>query len=250
MKIVSFEIIQCFRLSQTRVASERGFSLVELLLVLVVIGVVSAVAFPSISKVNQGAVDTADQRNAQSLVSLFHTAEAAGVEFLEPGNVVLTLQNMAEGAYASEGISAGAWFGFRGLTEEQLNGAARFIQLTDQKLVYTQREVPVAASHYGTMTLTDKPHHVGRVGSHSRSVGSDLGYIAHAKPSGSSWDLNYVTGQVFVYDSDYHIVGDFKNVAGYAIDNATGVVQLFDSEGNLLGELLDDGKGGWKVMKF
>ena len=56
----------------------KGFSLVELLVVIAVIGVIAAIAIPAMSGIF-GKADTAKvKRNAQNLVSTFNAARAAG----------------------------------------------------------------------------------------------------------------------------------------------------------------------------
>ena len=57
----------------------KGFSLVEMLVVIAVIGVIAAIAIPNIGSINQSAKDARNQRNAQSIVSMYQSGAAAGV---------------------------------------------------------------------------------------------------------------------------------------------------------------------------
>lgn len=57
----------------------KGFSLVEMLVVIAVIGVIAAIAIPSIGNINSAAKTAANQRNAQSIVSMYEAGAAAGV---------------------------------------------------------------------------------------------------------------------------------------------------------------------------
>src|SRR5262245_44610036 len=57
----------------------KGFSLVEMLVVIAVIGVIAAIAIPNIGSINQSAKAARNQRNAQSLVSMYQSGAAAGV---------------------------------------------------------------------------------------------------------------------------------------------------------------------------
>jgi prepilin-type N-terminal cleavage/methylation domain-containing protein len=58
--------------------AKKGFSLVELLVVIAVIGVIAAIAIPAMSGIFGQSEATRTQRNAQSIVSTFNSARAAG----------------------------------------------------------------------------------------------------------------------------------------------------------------------------
>jgi type IV pilus assembly protein PilA len=55
-----------------------GFSLVELLVVIAVIAIIAAIAIPNIANITGSATETAAQRNAQNLASVYAAAVAAG----------------------------------------------------------------------------------------------------------------------------------------------------------------------------
>ena len=57
---------------------KKGFSLVELLVVIAVIGVIAAIAIPAMSGIFGKADNSKTARNAQSIVSAFNSARAAG----------------------------------------------------------------------------------------------------------------------------------------------------------------------------
>ena len=65
---------------------QRGFSLVELLVVIAVIAIIAAIAIPNIANITGSANASKDLRNAQSIVSTFNAARAAGynVAFVDP----------------------------------------------------------------------------------------------------------------------------------------------------------------------
>jgi prepilin-type N-terminal cleavage/methylation domain-containing protein len=56
----------------------KGFSLVELLVVIAVIGVIAAIAIPAMSGIFGKSESAKAARNAQSIVSTFNAARAAG----------------------------------------------------------------------------------------------------------------------------------------------------------------------------
>lgn len=61
-----------------KIAKKKGFSLVELLVVIAVIGVIAAIAIPAMSGIF-GQADTQKlNRNAQNVVASFNAARAAG----------------------------------------------------------------------------------------------------------------------------------------------------------------------------
>jgi len=61
------------------IGTQRGFSLVELLVVIAVIGIIAAIAIPNIANLTGSAQVAANQRNAQNIASVFSAARAAGV---------------------------------------------------------------------------------------------------------------------------------------------------------------------------
>ena len=64
------------------IARRRGaFSLVEILVVVAVIGLIAAIAVPTIANITSTADEESAKRNAQSICALHNGARAAGIEF-------------------------------------------------------------------------------------------------------------------------------------------------------------------------
>ena len=80
--------LNCFRANQRnqtkkmknliKTNAQKGFSLVELLVVIAVIGVIAAIAIPAMSGIFGKADTTKSKRNAQNIVGTFNAARAAG----------------------------------------------------------------------------------------------------------------------------------------------------------------------------
>jgi len=85
----------------------KGFSLVEMLVVIAVIGVIAAIAIPSIGNINSSAKTATNQRNAQSIVSMYQAGAAAGITWTGTDRntkigAVITGATPADGAFSGK----------------------------------------------------------------------------------------------------------------------------------------------------
>lgn len=105
---------------------EGGFSLVEMLVVVSVIGIIAAIAIPALGNVNGKASEAAAKRNAQNIAALFNNARSVGTEFSSTtkSGVVDELLAGVSGAEVS-----GSHFKLSGLSDVEKTAALGYLTL-------------------------------------------------------------------------------------------------------------------------
>jgi prepilin-type N-terminal cleavage/methylation domain-containing protein len=103
-----------------------AFSLVEMLVVIAVIGVIAAIAIPNIGSINQSAKDAANQRNAQSIVSMYQSGLGAGVVWTGSSRNA-KVDSVIAGQAPTEGAFSGKSFKVPNLTGTDKTGCYKYI---------------------------------------------------------------------------------------------------------------------------
>ena len=118
-----------------------GFSLVEILVVMAVIGAVTAVAVPTIGRMNDAAAVAKDQRNAQALASVCASAKVAGKDFVADADFPTSQHWVIHALRAGDTISQagpfqGNFFGVPNISEEDIYGSQAYLEVVDGALLY------------------------------------------------------------------------------------------------------------------
>ncbi len=102
--------------SKAKHPSSRGFSLVELLVVIAVLGIISAIAVVSLSGVNENSSVAAAQRQAQQIASVFGAGSATGAAGFKTATSVATAMNAVGIGSTGAGVMKNSSFQLAGVT--------------------------------------------------------------------------------------------------------------------------------------
>lgn len=120
--------------SQRRVRS--AFSLFEVLMFIAVVGVMIGMAMPMFGQ-SDAVYAARDRRNAQELCSTCMMAQAAEVNFVQDESVIDTVRAIVRGGMSVRGSMRGRVFVVPGLSDEDIQGAAKFLRVQNGELMYT-----------------------------------------------------------------------------------------------------------------
>lgn len=110
----------------------RGFSLVEVLALISVIGIMTSIAIPLLGYLGHSASESKAKRNAQNAAHISALLSAAGVEHVLPeslGGTEATTRLIQHGITVSDGPLSGAYFGMPSLTEDEVAPTAVYLEI-------------------------------------------------------------------------------------------------------------------------
>ena len=96
--------------------SKRGFSLVELLVVIAVLGIISAIAVVSLSGVNENSRVATAKRQAQQIASVFGAGSATGAPGFKTATGVATAMNAVGVGSTGSGVMKNSTFQLAGVS--------------------------------------------------------------------------------------------------------------------------------------
>ncbi len=119
---------------------KQGLSLVEMLTTICVLGLLTSIVVPQMSALSKGeAAETKNRRNAQSLASVWATADAAGLNFVVEDNLEQTIRNIIKGGSLDSGPFRGKVFAVKGMDEEDIQAVQKYLTLNSGMLSYSRQ---------------------------------------------------------------------------------------------------------------
>lgn len=105
--------------------SQSGFSLIELMVVILIIGLIASIVLPNLGFITGEADKVKDKRNAQTIMLAYTTGIAAGVEWPE-GDVATQVAAVIEGRKPASGSLASMMFQ-ASLAADKVSGTYAYI---------------------------------------------------------------------------------------------------------------------------
>lgn len=111
-----------------------------------IIGVMVAMTVPMFGQ-NDAVYAARDRRNAQELCSTCMMAQAADLNFVQDDSVIDTIHAIVRGGISVRGAMRGRVFVVPGLSEEDIQGAAKYLLIQDGQLMYTTTETTATSGN-------------------------------------------------------------------------------------------------------
>ena len=117
--------------SHSKVSSRKGFTLVEILIVVAIMGVLAAIGIVAITGIYSVAETSKNRRNAQSAAILYASARAAGATFSSPpADKVGVVQELIDGK-AGTGTLSSLRFQLPGVSSIEAASLADFLEFNE-----------------------------------------------------------------------------------------------------------------------
>jgi len=126
--------------------SRSGFSLFEVLMFIALIGVITAIVVPLWGQ-TESIYAARDRRNAQELSAMSMMAQTAGLDFVQDDDVTESVRAIVRGGMPLQGAMKGRRFIVPGLSEEDIQGAVKFLIIKNGELVYTNTDAVPQGDH-------------------------------------------------------------------------------------------------------
>ena len=108
-----------------------GFSMVEIIIVIAVMGIVAAIAIPNIGSVHDSADTAKDQRNAQDLVTIYNSGATVGVLWAGATRND-KIADVIAGRSPATGTFVGEVFALPAITGTDLTGMYKYIGVNSE----------------------------------------------------------------------------------------------------------------------
>jgi type IV pilus assembly protein PilA len=116
----------------------RGFSLVEMLIVITIIALIAAIAIPNIGNTSSAAQASKNRRNAQTITSIFMSGAAAGVSW-NTTTLDAAIADVVAGKAPLGGAFSGRMFKVPSMDTDNQAGAKTHLRLSaNNEIEYVQ----------------------------------------------------------------------------------------------------------------